>query len=230
MKKILVAIDGPGGAGKSTMAKALARECGLHDVDTGAIYRTVGVAVLRAGVSPSDASAVPELLKSIRVSVRYEGEEQHMLLNGEDVTDRLRTPEISAAASAVSALPEVRAFLLQTQRDLAAAGGVVMDGRDIGTVVLPEAELKIFLTASPEERARRRWLELREKGIGQPYEQVLAEMNERDRRDSTRAEAPLRAAEDAVLLDTTGMSPEEVQARLVAMVEERSPEEDAPCN
>ena len=153
-----------------------------------------------------------------------------MLLNGEDVTDRLRTPEISAAASAVSALPEVRAFLLQTQRDLAAAGGVVMDGRDIGTVVLPEAELKIFLTASPEERARRRWLELREKGIGQPYEQVLAEMNERDRRDSTRAEAPLRAAEDAVLLDTTGMSPEEVQARLVAMVEERSPEGDAPCD
>ncbi len=152
-----------------------------------------------------------------------------MLLDGEDVTALLRTPEISAAASAVSALPEVRAFLLQTQRDLAAKGGVVMDGRDIGTVVLPEAELKVFLTASPEERARRRFLELREKGIDQPYEEVLREMNERDRRDSTRAVAPLRPAEDAVLLDSTELPPDQVLEKLTALVRERSEERPDPC-
>ncbi len=229
MKRIRVAIDGPGGAGKSTMARGLARRCGLHYVDTGAIYRTVGVAVLRAGLDPADGEAVPALLDTLRIDVRYEGEEQRMLLNGEDVTALLRTPEISAAASAVSALPEVRAFLLQTQRDLAEAGGVVMDGRDIGTVVLPEAELKVFLTAAPEERARRRYLELLERGTPQPYEEVLAEMNERDRRDSTRAAAPLRAAEDAVLLDSTGLTPEEVLDKLVSLAEERSGGEPEPC-
>ena len=162
-------------------------------------------------------------------AVQFVLEEQHMLLNGEDVTAHLRTPEISAAASAVSALPEVRAFLLQTQRDLAAKGGVVMDGRDIGTVVLPEAELKVFLTASPEERARRRFLELREKGIDQPYEEVLREMNERDLRDSTRAVAPLRPAEDAVLLDSSELDPEQVLERLVALFREKSGEAPDPC-
>ena len=227
--KIRVAIDGPGGAGKSTMARALSRACGLHYVDTGAIYRTVGLAALRAGLDPSDCEGVPALLEELDVQVRYEGEEQHMLLNGEDVTAFLRTPEISAAASAVSALPEVRAFLLQTQRDLAAKGGVVMDGRDIGTVVLPEAELKVFLTASPEERARRRFLELREKGIDQPYEEVLREMNERDLRDSTRAVAPLRPAEDAVLLDSSELSPQQVLERLVALFREKSGEAPDPC-
>jgi len=229
MVKIRVAIDGPGGAGKSTMAKALSRACGLHYVDTGAIYRTVGLAALRAGLEPSDGEGVPAILRELDVQVRYEGEEQHMLLNGEDVTGMIRTPEISAAASAVSALPEVRAFLLQTQRDLAAKGGVVMDGRDIGTVVLPEAELKVFLTASPEERARRRFLELREKGIDQPYEEVLREMNERDQRDSTRAVAPLRPAEDAVMLDSSELTPEQVLERLVALVRERSDERPEPC-
>ncbi len=227
--KIRVAIDGPGGAGKSTMARALSRACGLHYVDTGAIYRTVGLAALRAGLEPSDGEGVPALLEELDIQVRYEGEEQHMLLNGEDVTPFIRTPEISAAASAVSALPEVRAFLLQTQRDLASRGGVVMDGRDIGTVVLPEAELKVFLTASPEERARRRFLELQEKGIDQPYEEVLREMNERDLRDSTRAVAPLRPAEDAVLVDSSELSPEQVLERLVALVREKSGEEPDPC-
>ncbi|MBR4702285.1 MAG: (d)CMP kinase [Oscillospiraceae bacterium] len=227
--KIRVAIDGPGGAGKSTMAKALSRACGLHYVDTGAIYRTVGLAALRAGLEPSDGEGVPALLGKLDVQVQYEGEEQHMLLNGEDVTGMIRTPEISAAASAVSALPEVRAFLLQTQRDLAAKGGVVMDGRDIGTVVLPEAELKVFLTASPEERARRRFLELREKGIDQPYEEVLREMNERDRRDSTRAVAPLRPAENAVLLDSSELTPEQVLERLVSLVREKSEGRPEPC-
>ncbi len=227
--KIRVAIDGPGGAGKSTMARALSKACGLHYVDTGAIYRTVGLAALRAGLDPSDGVGVPALLEELDVRVRYEGEEQHMLLNGEDVTPFIRTPEISAAASAVSALPEVRAFLLQTQRDLAAKGGVVMDGRDIGTVVLPEAELKVFLTASPEERARRRFLELREKGIDQPYEEVLREMNERDLRDSTRAVAPLRPAEDAVLLDSSELDPGQVLERLVALFREKSGEAPDPC-
>ena len=227
--KIRVAIDGPGGAGKSTMARALSRACGLHYVDTGAIYRTVGLAALRAGLEPSDGDGVPALLEELDVQIRYEEEEQHMLLNGEDVTPFIRTPEISAAASAVSALPEVRAFLLQTQRDLASRGGVVMDGRDIGTVVLPEAELKVFLTASPEERARRRFLELREKGIDQPYEEVLREMNERDLRDSTRAVAPLRPAEDAVLLDSSELDPEQVLERLVALFREKSGEAPDPC-
>ena len=221
MEHIRVAIDGPGGAGKSTMAKALARECGLNYVDTGAMYRTVGLAVCRAGIDPLDGEAVPALLPEIRMEVRYEDGEQHMLLDGEDVTGLIRTPEISSAASAVSALPPVRAFLLKTQQDLAEECSVVMDGRDIGTVVLPHAQLKIFLTATAEERARRRFLELQERGTPQPYEQVLAEMNERDERDTKRAAAPLRPAEDAVLLDTTGLSPDEVLARLRQLVRER---------
>ena len=221
MKHIQVAIDGPGGAGKSTMAKALARECGLNYVDTGAMYRTVGLAVCRAGVDPLDSLAVPGLLDSIHMSLRYENGEQHMLLDGEDVTGLIRAPEISAAASAVSAMPEVRAFLLKAQQDLAEECSVVMDGRDIGTVVLPHAQLKIFLTATAEERARRRFLELEERGTPQPYEQVLAEMNERDRRDTERAAAPLRAAEDAILLDTTELTEEQVMEQMLQLVRER---------
>lgn len=224
MKNIQVAIDGPGGAGKSTMAKGLARECGLNYVDTGAMYRTVGLAVRRAGLDPSDAGAVSALLPELCLGIRYMDGEQHMFLNEEDVTGFLRTPEASAASSAVSALPAVRAFLLKTQRDLARECSVVMDGRDIGTVVLPEADLKIFLTASAEERARRRTLELERNGTPQPYEQVLAEMNQRDERDTTRAAAPLRPAEDAVLLDTTSMTEEEVLEKLRQLVEERREE------
>lgn len=222
MKTIKVAIDGPGGAGKSTMARALAKACGLNYVDTGAMYRTVGLAILRAGIDPGDRGGVEALLPALKVSLRYEDGVQHMLLGSEDVTSLIRTPEVSAAASASSAIPAVRAFLLKAQQDLAEETSVVMDGRDIGTVVLPGADLKVFLTASPEERARRRFLELQEKGTPQPYEQVLSEMNERDERDTRRAASPLRPAEDAVLLDTTDLSEEQVMERLLALVRERS--------
>ncbi len=221
MKNIQVAIDGPGGAGKSTMAKALAKECGLNYVDTGAMYRTLGLAVRRAGIDPADGEGVSALLPGVCLGVRYLNGEQHMFLNEEDVTAFLRTPEISAAASAVSALPPVRAFLLKTQQDLAKECSVVMDGRDIGTVVLPRADLKIFLTATAEERARRRFLELQERGTPQPYEQVLREMNERDERDTKRAAAPLRPAEDAVMLDTTALTEDQVLERLRRLVRER---------
>ena len=221
MKRIQVAIDGPGGAGKSTMAKALARACGLNYVDTGAMYRTVGLALLRAGIDPADGEAVAAFLPELQVGLRYEDGAQHMLLNGEDVTGLIRTPAVSAAASASSALPAVRAFLLKAQQDLAEECSVVMDGRDIGTVVLPRADLKVFLTASAEERARRRCLELEERGTPQPYEQVLAEMNERDERDTNRAASPLRPAEDAVILDSTLLSPGEVLEKLVSLVTER---------
>ncbi len=221
MKNIQVAIDGPGGAGKSTMAKALAKECGLNYVDTGAIYRTVGLAALRAGIDPADGEKVPALLQSVPLGIRYLAGEQHMFLGDEDVTGLIRTPEISEAASAVSTLPAVREFLLKTQRDLAEECSVVMDGRDIGTVVLPGAQLKVFLTATAEQRARRRFLELEERGTPQPYEQVLAEINQRDERDTNRAAAPLRAAEDAVLLDTTELTREEVLERLRSLVRER---------
>ena len=221
MSMIHVAIDGPGGAGKSTMAKSLAVSCGLNYVDTGAMYRTVGLAVCRAGIDPSDAEKVVYILPRLRIQLRYEAGVQHMLLCGEDVTGLIRTPEVSAAASAVSAIPEVRAFLLRAQQELAENCSVVMDGRDIGTVVLPRAELKVFLTASPEERARRRFLELEARGTPQPYEQVLAEMNERDERDTRRAAAPLRPAEDAVILDTTDMTEAQVLERLRQLVKER---------
>jgi len=219
MRRFQVAIDGPGGAGKSTMARALAKDCGLNYVDTGAMYRTIALAVIRAGLDPNDAAGVSALLPGIQLSVRYEDGRQHMQLGDEDVTNFIRTPEISSAASAVSAIPDVRAFLLRAQRDLAEECDVVMDGRDIGTVVLPDASMKIFLTASAEERARRRYLELEERGTPQPFEQVLAEMNERDERDTTRAAAPLKAAEDAIILDTTELNAEQVLTELKKLVE-----------
>lgn len=219
---VSVAIDGPGGAGKSTMAKGLAARYGLANVDTGAMYRTVGLAVRRAGISPGDGAAVAALLPQLKLAVTFGPDgAQHMLLDGEDVTGQLRTPEMSAYSSTVSALPAVRAYLLETQRALARSRGVVMDGRDIGTVVLPDAELKIFLTASAEERAMRRWKELQQKETPQPYEDVLREMNERDQRDTTRAASPLRAAEDAVLLDTSKLDEAQVLEVLCALYEEK---------
>ena len=202
---ITVAIDGPSGAGKSTIARAAARRFGLIYVDTGAIYRTVGLAGERAGVNCSDAAAMQALLPALRIELVYDvAGEQRMLLNGEDVSDTIRLPEVSLLASRVSALPIVRAFLLDMQRQLARTHSVVMDGRDIGTVVLPKADVKIFLTASAEVRAKRRFDELQQKGDKTPYAQILAETKQRDKQDSERAIAPLKQAADAVLLDTSG--------------------------
>ncbi len=198
-----VAIDGPAGAGKSSVAKAAAKELGFVYVDTGAIYRTIALHVLRQGVDPHDAPAVEALLPHIQVELAYTPEGQKMLLNGEDVTGLIRTPEVSMATSACSAIPAVRAYLLQLQRDLAEKNNVLMDGRDIGTVVLPQAQLKVFLTASPQERARRRVAQLAESGQQADYEAILRDIQQRDYQDSHREIAPLRPAEDAVLVDTT---------------------------
>ena len=205
-----VAIDGPSGAGKSTIAKAVAARCGFVYVDTGAIYRTVGLAVRRAGEDPHDAGAVAALLPGLDIRFDYAPDgTQRMFLNGEDVSGDIRTPEMSMYASAVSAIPAVRAFLLEMQRSIARSRSAVMDGRDIGTVVLPDAGLKIFLTASPEARAVRRLRELRAKGDPSTLEEVTADMARRDHDDASRAAAPLRAAEDAVLVDTSDMTLDE---------------------
>ena len=206
-----IAIDGPGGAGKSTIARRAAAELGFVYVDTGAIYRTLGLLVcLSRGIDPSDEAAVSALLPSLQLELRWtEDGVQHVWLNGADISSELRTPAVSTAASRVSALPVVRQFLLEQQRVVARTHDVIMDGRDIGTVVLPDADVKIFLSASPEVRARRRWLELQEKGAPDTYEAVLADLIARDERDSNRAIAPLRPADDAVLLDTSGMTLQE---------------------
>ncbi len=205
-----IAIDGPSGAGKSTLSRMIAKRFGLIYVDTGAMYRTVGLFVLRRGLDSHDEAGVISVLPDIHVGMRYDdGGVQRMILNGEDVSDEIRLPSVSIYASDVSAMPEVRRFLLQMQRKLAEENSVIMDGRDIGTVVLPEAGLKIFLSASPEDRARRRYEELRLKGVETTVEDVLRDINYRDMNDSTRAAAPLRPAEGAVILDTTGNTLEE---------------------
>ena len=222
-KHFAVAVDGPSGAGKSTLAKAIAAKLGILYVDTGAIYRTIGYAVKRRGVEPRDEAAVRAILPELEIGMRYEADgEQHMLLNGQDVTREIRLPEISMYASAVSALPAVRAFLLEMQRDLARKHSVIMDGRDIGTVVLPDATVKIFLTASPEARATRRWKEYQAKGIDTPYEEVLADVKQRDYQDTHRAAAPLKQAEDAVLLDTSELDFEQSLAAMKKIIAERA--------
>ena len=207
MEKIYsVAVDGPSGAGKSTLAKAIAAKLHILYVDTGAIYRTIGCYARRQGVDAADTQAVIALLPQVKIGMRYDDQGlQHMLLQGEDVTEEIRLPEISLYASAVSAIPEVRSFLLEMQRDMARRSSVIMDGRDIGTVVLPNAQVKIFLCADVKVRARRRTLELEQRGTPKPYEQVLEEMEQRDWADSHRSAAPLRPAEDAVVVDTTNM-------------------------
>ena len=205
-----IAIDGPAGAGKSTLARRLAGALGFLYVDTGAIYRTLGLFALRSGVDPADPAAMEALLPRVSLRIDYGPDGgQHMFLGQEDVTQAIRLPEVSRASSAVSAIPAVRAYLLEMQRGLAGSRNVVMDGRDIGTVVLPQADVKVFLTASPEARAQRRYAELSARGTPQDYAAVLADMIERDRKDTTRAAAPLRQAEDAVLVDTTHLDLEE---------------------
>ncbi len=215
---IQIAIDGPSGAGKSTVAKALAKKLGIIYVDTGALYRTVGYYVWQHETDPGDAQAVEKLLPGIHLEIRYENGVQEVYLNGEATGNRIRTPEMSMYASAVSAIPAVRTFLLDTQREIARKNGVVMDGRDIGTVILPDANVKIFLTASDTCRAERRFLELREKGIQTTMEEVLSDMRRRDRNDSTRTIAPAVAAADATVVDSTGMSVEECVAAIAAIV------------
>ena len=207
---ISIAIDGPSGAGKSTISRKCAELFGFIYVDTGAMYRTIGLAAYRKGIDTKDREKVIGLLPEINLEIKYnEAGEQRLFLNGEDVSKDIRLPEISMCASNVSAIPEVREYLKDTQRSMADNCNIIMDGRDIGTVILPDATLKIFLTASVEARAERRFLELKEKGIDADYNSVLEDMKLRDEQDSNRAAAPLRPAEDAVLLDTSGNTFEE---------------------
>lgn len=217
-----VAIDGPSGAGKSTLAKAVAAKLDILYVDTGAIYRTIGCYVKEKGVHPRDNEAVIALLPEIHIEMRYaEDGLQHMILNGKDVTTEIRQNEISQYASDVSAIPEVRTFLLEMQRQFARENSVIMDGRDIGTVVLPDAEVKVFLTAPLAERARRRFVELEQRGTPRAYEDVLREMEQRDYNDSHRVAAPLRQAEDAVLLDTGELNFDESLAALLTIIRKK---------
>lgn len=215
---ISIAIDGPSGAGKSTLAKKIAARLGIIYVDTGALYRTVGLAVTRAGIAASDRVGVSEALKHLTIRLAFENGAQHVYLNGEDVGSLIRTPEISRAASDVSAIPEVRAFLLETQRSLARENSVIMDGRDIGTVILPHADVKIFLTASADSRAKRRCAELREKGMQVDYQEILAAMTQRDKNDSQREIAPAVPASDAVLLDNSDMDLEGTLEAALAII------------
>lgn len=223
MKTISIAIDGPSGAGKSTLARSAAAELGCLYVDTGAIYRTIAYSVMTAGINPKDGAAVMAALPDLDIRlVHGEDGEQRMLLNGTDVSREIRLPEVSLYASAVSAHPGVRTYLLEMQRQLARENSVIMDGRDIGTVVLPDADVKIFLTASPEARAHRRCRELEQRGTPESYEKVLEEIQQRDYNDTHRAVAPLRQAEDAVLLDTTAMNFEESRQALLELIRGRA--------
>ena len=205
-RRYAVAIDGPSGAGKSTLARAAAERLGILYVDTGAIYRTIGLYVQRRGIDPKDTAAVLAALPEVHIGMEHDGNgAQRMLLNGEDVSADIRLPEISMYASAVSAIQGVRDFLMEMQRSLAREHSVIMDGRDIGTVVLPDADVKVFLCADVAVRARRRCLELEKRGTPKPYDQVLKEMEERDYQDTHRAIAPLRPADDDIMIDNTDM-------------------------
>ena len=222
MKHYSIAIDGPAGAGKSTMAKRLAQALGYVYVDTGAIYRTVGYHMNLMGIGPKDADGITRLIGDVNLDITYDEQgTQHMILNGADVSDEIRTPEMSMIASTISAHKVVRDFLLDTQRDLARNYNVVMDGRDIGTVVLPNADLKIYLTAAPEVRAQRRIAQYREQGQKVDEKKILAEIIQRDEQDMNRPIAPLRRAEDAVLVDTSYLNVEETIARLLEIAAQR---------
>lgn len=217
---INIAIDGPAGAGKSSAAKLAAKELGYIYIDTGALYRSIGVAALRKGYDTTDSEKVNSILPDITLSLKFINGEQRVILNDEDVSTDIRLPEASMAASNVSAIPEVRAFLLDMQKRFAKENNCLMDGRDIGTVILPDAQLKIFLTASPEKRAERRYKELIEKGTPKDYKELLEEIIQRDYNDSHRAVAPLKPAEDAYILDSSEMSLQEVVEKIVSLAKE----------
>lgn len=219
---ISIAIDGPSGAGKSTISRKAAEKFGFIYVDTGAIYRTIGLATKIRGVSLDDTAAVVALLPTLEIELKYnDAGEQHMYLDGNDVSRDIRLPEVSMLASKVSAIPAVREFLVDMQRGMAEKYDVIMDGRDIGTVILPNADLKIFLTADVRDRARRRYEELRAKGMEKPFDEVLAEMEKRDEQDTQRAAAPLKDADDAVLLDTSGNTLEESIDEVCRLISEK---------
>ncbi len=225
MKHINIAIDGPGGAGKSTISKAVAKKLGIIYVDTGALYRTVGYFARENGLSVNDvrdSELITPLLDKISIEIKYVDGTQHVILNGEDLGDKIRQPDISMYASAVSSVPNVRAFLLEAQKELARKNSVIMDGRDIGTVILPDADVKIFLTASSEARATRRYNELVAKGQNVKYEDVLREMNERDHADSTRDAAPLKAADDAIYFDNSDYDFDGSVEHILNLIEERT--------
>jgi len=219
-KRIVVAIDGPAGSGKSTIARRLAERLGFRLIDTGAMYRAVGLWALRAGIPLDDMHRLEQLAREAHIELR--GSLPQVFLNGEDVTGAIRTPEVSEAASKVSTVPGVRRALVEKQRAMAASSSVVMEGRDIGTVVFPDAQVKIYLDADPEVRAQRRFKELQEKGSSPGFEELVREIRERDRRDQTRADSPLRQAPDAILVDTTGMSIKEVEESILKIVRDRT--------
>ncbi len=218
---INIAIDGPAGAGKSSIAKLVSKELGYIYVDTGALYRTVGLYSIRKGIDTKDADAVTATLKDIKVELGFVDGAQHVFLNGEDVSDAIRTPEASMGASNVSAIPAVRTFLFDLQRDIAKNNNCIMDGRDIGTVVLPDAQIKLFLTASAEARAERRYKELIEKGEKVDFQDVLDDINKRDYQDSHREIAPLKQAEDAILVDNSGCNLEDGTKLVLSIIRER---------
>ena len=218
---IRIAIDGPSGSGKSTLAKAVAQELGIIYVDTGALYRTIGYHVYLNGKDPHNAQEVEGLLSGINIELKYENGAQKVILNGEDLGDKIRMPEMSMYASAVSTIPAVREFLLEMQKSLARENSGVMDGRDIGTVIIPDADLKIFLTASDETRAMRRTIELQSKGVDVKYEDVLSDLIERDRQDKNRDIAPAVPADDAIFFDNSNMSVEESLNEMVRLLNER---------
>lgn len=223
MKPLTIAIDGPSGAGKSSVADVVCKKLNILHLDTGAMYRAIGLCALNMGIDPMDEGAVSEMCESgkAQVDVAYHNGVQATYLNGTDVSSLIRTQEVGGAASAVSRYVPVRSMLVKRQQEMASTQSMLLDGRDIGTVVLPHATVKIFLTASAEERARRRMLQLREKGDETPFEAVLAEVNARDLQDTTRSLTPLRQAEDAVLLDATHLSFDETVEAVLNLVEER---------
>ncbi len=220
-QKIKVAVDGPSGSGKSTLAKKIAGELGLVYVDTGALYRAVGLYAARAGVDPAVSSQVTALLPQIQLSLGYTKEGQRVVLNGEDVSAQIRTSQAAVYASKVSAIPAVRKFLLEIQKKMASEGNVVMDGRDIGTVIMPDADVKLFLEASPAQRAHRRYLELQAKGERVTEEEVLDAVLQRDRADSTREIAPAVPAEDAIFIDNSQLDAEQTLSRALEIIREK---------